>query len=55
MSSSLSVGTVTAAPATIHDLPTPALVIDEGALASNLAAMAAVLPGRRLRPHVKAT
>ena len=55
MSSSLSVGTVTATPATIHDLPTPALVIDEGALAANLASMAAVLPGRRLRPHVKAT
>ncbi|MEQ1701479.1 MAG: alanine racemase [Ilumatobacteraceae bacterium] len=38
----------------VHDLPTPALVIDADLLQHNLAAMAAVLPGRSLRPHVKA-
>lgn len=38
----------------LADLPTPALLIDEAALASNLAEMAAALPGSRLRPHVKA-
>jgi D-serine deaminase-like pyridoxal phosphate-dependent protein len=36
------------------DLPTPALVVDGAALAHNLEAMTAALPGRRLRPHVKA-
>lgn len=35
-------------------LPTPALLLDIGALDHNLATMAAVHPGRRLRPHVKA-
>jgi D-serine deaminase-like pyridoxal phosphate-dependent protein len=39
----------------LHELPTPALVVDVGALEHNLAAMARALPGRRLRPHVKAT
>jgi len=39
----------------LHDLPTPALVADAGALEHNLRAMAEALPGRRLRPHVKAT
>ena len=38
----------------VHDLPTPALVVDRRALENNLAAMAAALPGPRLRPHVKA-
>jgi len=38
----------------VDDLPTPALVVDADALAHNLATMAAALPGRRLRPHVKA-
>lgn len=38
----------------VHDLPTPALVIDADLLQHNLAAMAAALPGRSLRPHVKA-
>jgi D-serine deaminase-like pyridoxal phosphate-dependent protein len=38
----------------LADLPTPALLIDEAALAHNLAEMAAALPGSRLRPHVKA-
>jgi D-serine deaminase-like pyridoxal phosphate-dependent protein len=38
----------------IHDLPTPALLVDESLFAGNLAAMAAALPGERLRPHVKA-
>lgn len=39
---------------TISDLPTPALVVDADALETNLARMASVLPGDRLRPHVKA-
>jgi len=38
----------------IDDLPTPALVVDGRRLESNLATMAGVLPGTRLRPHVKA-
>lgn len=36
------------------DLQTPALVVDADVLAHNLTAMSAALPGRRLRPHVKA-
>ena len=36
------------------DLTTPALVVDRTLLEANLATMAAVLPGPRLRPHVKA-
>ncbi|MFM7271418.1 MAG: alanine racemase, partial [Actinomycetes bacterium] len=43
-----------AAPRTVADLPTPALVVDAGALERNLAEMAAALPGPRCRPHVKA-
>ncbi len=38
----------------VHDLPTPALVVDTAALEHNLAAMADALPGERCRPHVKA-
>jgi D-serine deaminase-like pyridoxal phosphate-dependent protein len=38
----------------VHDLPTPALIIERAALDHNLATMAAAHPGRRLRPHVKA-
>ena len=38
----------------IHDVGTPAIVVDAGALAHNLDAMAAALPGPRCRPHVKA-
>jgi len=38
----------------VGDLPTPALVVDAGALAANLDTMAHALPGARLRPHVKA-
>ena len=38
----------------ITDLSTPALLIDADALEHNLMTMAAVLPGSRLRPHVKA-
>jgi D-threonine aldolase len=37
-----------------HDLQTPALVVEQGALARNLATMSDALPGARLRPHVKA-
>jgi D-serine deaminase-like pyridoxal phosphate-dependent protein len=37
-----------------HDLQTPALVVEQDALARNLAAMSGALPGARLRPHVKA-
>jgi D-serine deaminase-like pyridoxal phosphate-dependent protein len=39
----------------LHELTTPALVVDAAALEHNLAAMARALPGPRLRPHVKAT
>src|SRR5256714_3557292 len=42
------------AAATIHDLTTPALVVDATALQHNLAEMARALPDARLRPHVKA-
>jgi D-serine deaminase-like pyridoxal phosphate-dependent protein len=38
----------------VGDLSTPALVIDADALEHNLSTMATVLPGSRLRPHVKA-
>ncbi|HEY3095765.1 MAG TPA: alanine racemase, partial [Acidimicrobiia bacterium] len=38
----------------VHDLPTPALVVDTAAFQHNLDAMAAALPGARCRPHVKA-
>ena len=38
----------------LAELATPALVIDVDIFERNLSAMAAVLPGRRLRPHVKA-
>ncbi|KAA1025003.1 metal-activated pyridoxal enzyme [Pseudonocardia sp. EV170527-09] len=38
----------------VDDLTTPALLVDAAALEANLADMAALLPGPRLRPHVKA-
>ena len=38
----------------VQDLQTPALLVDAEALDHNLASMAAALPGRLLRPHVKA-
>jgi D-serine deaminase-like pyridoxal phosphate-dependent protein len=38
----------------VHDLPTPALVIDADLLDHNLTTMAAARPGAALRPHVKA-
>ena len=41
-------------PVNVAELPTPALLVDEAALADNISAMSAVLPGERLRPHVKA-
>ncbi len=40
--------------ATLHELPTPALILDSAALEHNLGTMAQALPGQRLRPHVKA-
>src|ERR1700677_1530974 len=40
--------------AALADLQTPALIVDAAAFTANLAAMAAALPGPRLRPHVKA-
>jgi D-serine deaminase-like pyridoxal phosphate-dependent protein len=43
-----------AALTTIHDLTTPALLVDASALEHNLRTMTAALPGARLRPHVKA-
>ena len=41
-------------PSTIHDLRTPALVVESAVFDANLAAMDELLPGDRLRPHVKA-
>jgi D-serine deaminase-like pyridoxal phosphate-dependent protein len=38
----------------IHDLPTPALLVDAEALEHNLDTMARALPGDRMRAHVKA-
>jgi D-serine deaminase-like pyridoxal phosphate-dependent protein len=38
----------------LADLQTPALVVERELLEANLDAMTAALPGRRLRPHVKA-
>jgi D-serine deaminase-like pyridoxal phosphate-dependent protein len=38
----------------VHDLPTPALVVDTTTFEHNLTAMADALPGARCRPHVKA-
>ena len=38
----------------ISELQTPALLVERSLLESNLDAMAAALPGRRFRPHVKA-
>jgi D-serine deaminase-like pyridoxal phosphate-dependent protein len=38
----------------VHDLPTPALVIEADVLDANLAKMATAHPGTALRPHVKA-
>ena len=38
----------------VADLQTPALVVERELLERNLDTMAAALPGRRLRPHVKA-
>jgi D-serine deaminase-like pyridoxal phosphate-dependent protein len=39
---------------TLADLTTPALLVERALLDANLQAMADVLPGTRLRPHVKA-
>ncbi len=41
-------------PLTIHDLQTPALLVEAQTLDHNLTTMAVALPGARLRPHVKA-
>ena len=41
-------------PESIDDLPTPSLVVERSVFDANRAAMDAVLPGPRLRPHVKA-
>ncbi len=41
-------------PQTIDEIPTPALVVESDLFDANLAAMDAMLPGDRLRPHVKA-
>ena len=38
----------------VHDLPTPALVVDTAAFDHNLSVMSDALPGERCRPHVKA-
>ncbi len=39
---------------TIHDVQTPALLVDAAVLDANLRVLAERLPGPRLRPHVKA-
>jgi D-threonine aldolase len=39
---------------TIHDLQTPALIVEQSVLTRNLATMSNALPGPRLRPHIKA-
>lgn len=41
-------------PVDVHDLPSPALLVDADAFAHNVATMAAARPGTALRPHVKA-
>src|SRR5437764_9647444 len=41
-------------PRTIHDLQTPALLVERSLLDENLALMSATRPGAQLRPHVKA-
>lgn len=41
-------------PATIDELPTPALLVERSVFDANIAAMAAARPGPQLRPHVKA-
>ena len=41
-------------PPSIHDLATPALLVDADAFQHNLDTMSKALPGARLRPHVKA-
>ena len=41
-------------PSQIEDLPTPGLVVERSVFDANRAAMDALLPGTRLRPHVKA-
>ena len=41
-------------PTTIDDLATPALVVESSVFDANCSAMDAALPGRSLRPHVKA-
>ncbi|HET6965703.1 MAG TPA: alanine racemase [Acidimicrobiales bacterium] len=43
-----------ASSASVLALQTPALLVDGSVFEANLAAMAAALPGERLRPHVKA-
>ena len=42
-------------PRVVSDLSTPAAIIDVDALDANLTTMSQILPGDRLRPHVKAT
>src|SRR5262245_5257106 len=41
-------------PVRVHDLATPALLVDQSAFEHNVATMAAARPGGALRPHVKA-
>jgi D-serine deaminase-like pyridoxal phosphate-dependent protein len=44
----------TGEPSTIAEIPTPALLVESSIFDANRAAIDAVLPGTRLRPHVKA-
>ncbi len=41
-------------PSTIHDIRTPALVVERSIFDANVARMSEAKPGRSLRPHVKA-
>lgn len=41
-------------PATLEQISTPALVVEQGVFDANLATMSEALPGAGLRPHVKA-
>lgn len=47
-------GSMTRPASTVAELPTPALIIDERALVSNIERMATERPGLSLRPHIKA-
>ena len=45
---------MTEIPSAVDELTTPALLVDESALQSNIETMSSVRPGHSLRPHIKA-